>query len=182
MLHLNQPDHEKMEKLIKDIDKNQYPLKVFVTHDDVKWLWNEVKSFYQVKKAAGGIVTNKKGELLMIKRANRWELPKGHLENNESLEECAIRETEEETGIGGLKVEHFVTKTRHTYHLKNKNILKITHWYKMKTKDNSTPVPATGENILKAKWVKPEEFEKFLGKTYPVIEKMVRKELELDPV
>lgn len=28
-----------------------------------------------------------------------WGLPKGHKENNESLIECAIRETQEETGI-----------------------------------------------------------------------------------
>ena len=50
--------------------------------------------------AAGGLVTNENNELLMIFRRGKWDLPKGKLDKGETIEECAIREVEEETGIG----------------------------------------------------------------------------------
>lgn len=41
------------------------------------------------------------GKILMVKQkqSGYWGFPKGHLEVNESLEECAIRETAEECGL-----------------------------------------------------------------------------------
>lgn len=46
------------------------------------------------------IVVNDENKLLLVKRNDYplWDLPGGRLENEESLEECAIRETQEETG------------------------------------------------------------------------------------
>ncbi|MBY6036908.1 NUDIX hydrolase [Fictibacillus nanhaiensis] len=46
------------------------------------------------------IVINKEGHILLAKRKDYplWDLPGGTLEKEESLESCAIRETEEETG------------------------------------------------------------------------------------
>ena len=38
-------------------------------------------------------------KFLLIKHKDRWDLPKGHIEEGETLIECAIREFEEETGI-----------------------------------------------------------------------------------
>ena len=49
-------------------------------------------------EAAGGVVVNDCGQWLMIRRNGRWDLPKGHLECGERIEECAAREIEEETG------------------------------------------------------------------------------------
>ncbi len=43
-------------------------------------------------------ISNKKIGLIYRKQYNDYSFPKGHLEPNETLEECAIRETEEETG------------------------------------------------------------------------------------
>lgn len=52
--------------------------------------------------------------VLLIQRANspfqgNWALPGGFLEMDETLEECAIRELEEETGIRGVKLEQLHT-------------------------------------------------------------------------
>ena len=54
--------------------------------------------------AAGGLVTNKHNELLMIFRRAKWDLPKGKLDEGESIEACAVREVEEETGIKNISL------------------------------------------------------------------------------
>lgn len=52
-------------------------------------------------KAAGFVLFTKqpKKQFLLMRHANRWDLPKGHCEPNETYLETALRETEEETGI-----------------------------------------------------------------------------------
>jgi len=42
---------------------------------------------------------------LLMRHADRWDLPKGHAEPDESLQETAVRETEEETGIAAAQIE-----------------------------------------------------------------------------
>lgn len=42
---------------------------------------------------------------LLMKHPNRWDLPKGHVDPGETDLECALRELEEETGIGADDIE-----------------------------------------------------------------------------
>ncbi|WHX24596.1 NUDIX domain-containing protein [Virgibacillus halodenitrificans] len=50
--------------------------------------------------SAATIVLNEHNEILLIKGPRRgWEMPGGQVEEGESLEEAAIRETKEESGI-----------------------------------------------------------------------------------
>jgi 8-oxo-dGTP pyrophosphatase MutT (NUDIX family) len=56
--------------------------------------------------SAGGLVVDERGRAALIARTDRrgrllWSLPKGHLEEGESLEAAAVREVSEETGITG---------------------------------------------------------------------------------
>lgn len=49
---------------------------------------------------AGGVVFNAKREVLLLRdRMGFWVFPKGHPEPGESLEEAAVREVWEETGV-----------------------------------------------------------------------------------
>jgi 8-oxo-dGTP pyrophosphatase MutT (NUDIX family) len=55
--------------------------------------------------AAGGIVVHE-GKMLLLNRPTRQEvrLPKGHIEDGETPEAAALRETSEETGYGDLSI------------------------------------------------------------------------------
>jgi 8-oxo-dGTP pyrophosphatase MutT (NUDIX family) len=57
-----------------------------------------------IVRAAGGLVVRKAGgrlEVVVVHRPARedWSFPKGKLEEDETLEECALREVLEETGL-----------------------------------------------------------------------------------
>lgn len=52
-----------------------------------------------VKKKAGVLVYNDDKILIVQSRGNYWGFPKGTLEPNEKVRQCALRELKEETGI-----------------------------------------------------------------------------------
>ena len=108
-------------------------------------------------------------KFLFIFRLGKWDLPKGKVEDGETLEQTAIREVEEECGIGKLKIKDKLITTYHTYHLKGKEILKASHWYAMTTDDTSKLKVQTEENITDARWVSREEIPTILKDAYPSI-------------
>jgi 8-oxo-dGTP pyrophosphatase MutT (NUDIX family) len=57
-------------------------------------------------RAAGGVVVDGKGRVLVLRRPSRGEvrLPKGHVEKGESHLQAALREVAEESGYGDLVV------------------------------------------------------------------------------
>ncbi|WP_196782329.1 bis(5'-nucleosyl)-tetraphosphatase [Bremerella volcania] len=52
-------------------------------------------------KACGFLIVkgNPIESFLLMKHPNRWDLPKGHVDEGETEMQCALRELEEETGI-----------------------------------------------------------------------------------
>lgn len=104
--------------------------------------------------AAGGLVWNEKNELLMIFRRGKWDLPKGKLDDNETIETCAIREVKEETGLKNIELENFIGKTTHQYFdiYRKEEVLKESHWYAMKTSSNETLIAQTEEDITAIGW------------------------------
>jgi 8-oxo-dGTP pyrophosphatase MutT (NUDIX family) len=68
-----------------------------------------------VVRAAGGIVLNDRGEVLLVHRDryDDWSFPKGKAEPGESDEDCAVREVEEETGLRCVLGEE-LESTRYT--------------------------------------------------------------------
>jgi 8-oxo-dGTP diphosphatase len=82
-----------------------------------------------IPKVGIGVLIVKNGKVLFGKRKNAhgkgsWCLPGGHLEFNESWEECAIRETLEETGLK-IKNIHFVTATNDIFSVEKKHYVTI---------------------------------------------------------
>lgn len=45
------------------------------------------------------------GEFLLMRHADRWDLPKGHVDPGETEMQCALRELREETGIALSAIE-----------------------------------------------------------------------------
>lgn len=105
--------------------------------------------------AAGGYVIKdgkKEPEVLMIYRKGVWDLPKGKLDNGESIEECALREVREEVGIKKLVMKRELGNTVHGYAGKTKFKVKTTFWYQMETSERNF-TPQAEESIEKVKWM-----------------------------
>jgi len=116
--------------------------------------------------AAGGVVTNKEGKVLFIYRNDKWDLPKGKLDKGETIEDCAVREVEEETGVKGLKIENFLKTTYHVFKRNGMFKLKEVHWFAMKTSYKGDLVGQLDEGIEKVKWKGPEKIAKALDNSY----------------
>ena len=126
-----------------------------------------------VIEAAGGLVFNENKELLMIFRRGFWDLPKGKVDEGESLEECAVREVKEETGIQNIKLEEFLTTTYHTYTYHGNQIVKPSHWYKMENWGHEKLIPQTEEDITAIEWLSKEKAHSLMDEMYPTIRTIV---------
>ena len=153
-------------------------LKIFETANKVEICDSAIEAvaerfFAEFKRveAAGGVVCNEHGESLMIYRNNRWDLPKGHIDEGESVEACAVREVAEETGVEGAKIVRFLCNTLHAYGVYGEWELKRTAWYELSASSCPTK-PQTEEGIVEARWCTEAEVEANLRTTFPTIRKV----------
>jgi 8-oxo-dGTP pyrophosphatase MutT (NUDIX family) len=124
-------------------------------------------------EAAGGMIFNEENKLLMIFRNGQWDMPKGKLDDGESIEDCALREVEEETGLTSLQMKQKLQITYHTYKIGNQQVIKPSHWFLMNFFGNQLPVPQTEEGITEIKWIDKLEVSGLLDLMYPSIREMV---------
>lgn len=148
---------------------------LYVLCNDVEQAFKEYSSLYTVIEAAGGLVKNSKNEILFIYRREKWDLPKGKVESNETPEIGAVREVEEECGINNLEITRFLTTTYHTYTLNNVNILKPSHWFEMYYEGNEKLTPQLDEEITEAIWLDTNKTEKIISNTFPSIIDVLKK-------
>ncbi len=136
-----------------------------------KGFWTEFLDYLTRIPAAGGIVINRKEELLFIKRMGRWDLPKGKIEKNESARDAALREVEEECGIHGLKILRTLPSTMHLYrspYIKAQNnwVLKETFWFEMFHGGDGMVTPQREEDIEDVRWFARDEMKEVYSSIY----------------
>src|SRR5262249_1247625 len=86
--------------------------------------------------AGGGVFRRGEGdgevEILMIQdRLGRWTIPKGHVEEGESLEQTALREVAEETGLTQFRLGEKLDKLHFFYRKEGKLIFMTTYVFLM---------------------------------------------------
>lgn len=165
---IDELDPRTIKSMIHEMQLDKIHAGVFF-HADLDALKKAFFKKFTLVLAAGGLVHNEHNEVLLIHRRGKWDLPKGKLEKGEKLEECAVREVEEETGLTSVMLKSPLTITWHTYHEGTKFILKESHWYSMKVRGQQNLVPQAEEDILKTEWVKPAELAPYIAEAFPSI-------------
>ncbi len=136
-----------------DLLENTSCPEINVFGENIDEIWEDFSHMFKVVEAAGGVVENKNKEILFIYRIGKWDLPKGKIEKDESLENAAIREIEEETGLSELILEEFLNNTFHIYKERNgEKILKTTYWFRVKHVGDEVPKPQVEEGISAVSW------------------------------
>jgi len=152
------------------LKKNKKLQKIFIFVEDVEASFILFKNHFKIIKAAGGWVKNQEDKNLFIYRLDKWDLPKGKIEEGESNHIAAIREVEEECGISGLSITNQLPDTFHIYEMNDEVILKQTYWFKMQSSFDGELIPQTEEDITKVEWLTDEEIKsKVLSNTYASI-------------
>jgi 8-oxo-dGTP pyrophosphatase MutT (NUDIX family) len=173
----NKPDNhvhffktkQRLKEVIDNFQENQNIKELYIIHTDVEFVFKKYMKFYKLIEAAGGLVKNKEGNLLVIHRREKWDLPKGKMEKKETPEIAALREVEEECGISNLTTIRPINKTYHTYKLGKKDILKKTYWFEMDFTGTQKPIPQTEEEITEVKWINENDLQEVTRNTFPSI-------------
>lgn len=161
--------------LVGMFETNSSLLKIYIPSEDTEATYRRLCSeFYEVN-AAGGLVSNRRGDFLLINRYNLWDLPKGHQEPGEDISVCALREVEEETGIHDLQLRDLICVTDHIYYRCEKWHLKHTYWYDMLYTNPTDLTPQREEDINKAAWVAKSSLPPYITSTYPSIAEVFKK-------
>ncbi len=160
--------------LLETVDIEQLIIKMFqnkiqkasLYYPDEKVILKKIKEKIPVCKAGGGLVYNKNGDVLFIYRNGKWDLPKGGIEKGEEIQDTAMREVEEETGVGKLTIRRKLQKTYHVFKRNGKYKLKVTHWFEMDSTFDGITVPQLKEGIAKAVWLNPEQVKEALKNSF----------------
>ncbi|MGE5229718.1 MAG: NUDIX hydrolase [Deltaproteobacteria bacterium] len=126
--------------------------------------------------SAGGVVVRTDGgvEVCLIRPAGRsvWGLPKGGVEEGETLAETALREVAEETGLDGV-VEQELGSIDYSFYSREQSgrIHKTVHYFLVRATGGDTS--RHDHEVSEAKWVRLRQALRLM--TYPNEREMVRR-------
>ena len=109
-----------------------------------------------IKKAGCILVNIAKQEVALVCRKGKYSFPKGHLELNEEIQECAIRETIEETG--------------HNCHLVNSKEISIIYYNDSKGNKIENYFYLAIDDGVSKKRISEEDKEKMIWKKWSEVE------------
>lgn len=157
-------------KVVKKVGNSKF---VVIVTPDIERTFGCVAQQMVEVEAAGGVVGNERGELLMILLRERYDLPKGHVESGESSADAALREVEEETGIVARLVgEEPLAVTMHAYDCYGRWELKRTAWWQMQYVEGIVQ-PQHDEGIAWVGWCNDEAVATNLRQSYDTIKRVV---------
>lgn len=111
--------------------------------------------------SAGGVIMYKGSTLLLRSFRGDWVLPKGRVEEGETLQETALREVKEESGLD-CEIIKYIGFVRYNFRLHNKEIVhKKVHYYSMRW-TGGMPLPQQEEGFCISTFVPWEKAESLL--------------------
>ena len=167
-------DTTDIHRLVNMVEASETLDRVCIATEDIKGTYKAICAEFLEVNAGGGLVSNRRGDYLLISRNGMWDLPKGHQDPGEDIAVTALREVEEETGIMDLEMRSLICVTDHCYKRNGIWHLKHTWWYDMLHTDPSDLTPQTEEDITKAAWVAKSSLPPYLLNTYPSIIEVFR--------
>ena len=154
-----------LDEIISLVKKHH---KIFLFHKNSEKLVSTFQKKIKVVKAGGGIVKNINDETLFIYRRNKWDLPKGKMDKGETIDQTALREVKEETGIKNLSIIDFKMNTYHVFKKGKEYRLKETSWFNMLATHEGSFSPESKEGITKVVWKSNKKIKK-IKNTFPNI-------------
>lgn len=168
--HFKQPSD--ISALVEMFELSSTLEKIYIPSAEPEDCYRKICGEFREVNAAGGLVENRRGDYLLVKRDGLWDLPKGHQEAGEDIKVTALREVQEETGVDDLSLGDLICVTDHCYKRNGIWHLKHTWWYRMYYLKPLDLTPQTEEDITKAAWVAKSSLPPFLKNTYPSIKEV----------
>ena len=172
MIRFSLGDSQDIHSLVDMVEVSDSLHRVCIPTSDIRGTYKAICAEFLEVNAGGGLVSNRRGDYLLISRNGMWDLPKGHQDPGEDIKVTALREVQEETGISELEVRELICITDHCYKRNGIWHLKHTWWYDMLYTDPTDLTPQTEEDITKAAWVARSSLPPYLLNTYPSIQEV----------
>lgn len=118
-------------------------------------------AFYALLMVADIVLRNSQGQVFVMQRSidpyrGAWVIPGGHLEKGQTIEDCALAEVQEETGLMiGPQVLHLVGVFSQPDRDPRSDYQRISICFLVNVQD--TWQPKLGEESSDWKWVDPTE-------------------------
>ncbi|MBQ8272547.1 MAG: NUDIX domain-containing protein [Tidjanibacter sp.] len=167
ILHIGQDEVPTPEELLAAVGDNR---SLVILAPDGEAAGERFCAQMPIVRAAGGLVENEKGDILIITRKGWRDLPKGHIDEGESAEEAALREVQEETGLQEAEIVAPLCTTRHFHCAYGRWEVKQTEWFLMFAPGEEPALsPEEGESISAAEWLGGRRLWQAVDESYSTI-------------